>query len=169
MKIRKATLDDLNTLEAIFEHGRQVMRQAGNYAQWVNGYPSRELLTQDIQQGHSYVAIGEKDGEERIYASFYLTTDPDPTYQVIEGAWLNDKPYATIHRIVSSGQRKGAGIECIQWVQSQYDNVRIDTHESNKLMQRILNKLNFKECGTIYVSDGSPRKAFHYAKKEEDK
>ena len=169
MKIRKATLDDLNTLETLFEYGRQVMRKAGNHDQWINGYPSRELLAQDINEGNSYIAVGKKDGEKTIYASFYLTTDPDPTYQEIEGAWLNDEPYATIHRIVSSGQRKGAGIGCIQWVQSRYKNVRIDTHASNQLMQRILNKLNFKECGTIYVSDGSPRKAFHYVKKEEDK
>lgn len=169
MKIRKATLDDLDRLEILFDHGRQVMRSTGNTVQWVNGYPSRELLTEDIRAGNSYVAVTLKEDEEVICAAFYLTTEPDPTYRQIEGAWLNDEPYATIHRIVSSGDVKGAGIYCIQWVQSLYDNVRIDTHEANQLMRKILKQLNFKECGTIYVSDGTPRLAFHYAKKEEDK
>ena len=31
----------------------------------------------------------------------------DPTYDVIDqGAWLNEEPYATIHRLVSSGVEK---------------------------------------------------------------
>ena len=44
----------------------------------------------------------------------------------------------------------------------QADNVRIDTHENNLIMQRLIKKHGFVRCGTIYVDDGSPRFAYQW-------
>ncbi len=39
--------------------------------------------------------------------SFAFILGEDPTYQQIDGAWLNDQPYGTIHRIAGNGKIKG--------------------------------------------------------------
>ena len=102
--IRKTTIADIPQLRKIFAIARQFMANTGNPSQWVDGYPSDEQLTQDIENGDSYVV--EKD--EKVVATFVLRGGIDPTYNIIyEGKWLNDKPYATIHRIASTGEIKG--------------------------------------------------------------
>lgn len=52
--------------------------------------------------------VDEADGKERVLAQFALCTGEDPTYAHIDGAWLDDDSYVTIHRIASSGIVKGA-------------------------------------------------------------
>lgn len=38
--------------------------------------------------------------------------------------------------------------------------IRIDTHEDNKSMQRLIDKNGFKYCGIFYLADGSKRLAY---------
>jgi predicted GNAT family N-acyltransferase len=54
----------------------------------------------------------------------------------------------------------------MQWAASHADNVRIDTHENNYVMQNMLKKNGFVHCGTIYLEDGQPRMAFQKVCKE---
>ena len=77
------------------------------------------------------------------------------------GAWLNDEPYGAIHRIGSDGEAKGIFAAAINYCKGQIKNLRIDTHEKNQTMRYLLAKHGFKEVGTIYIEDGSPRIAFH--------
>lgn len=67
--IRKTTIDDIPKLREIFAIARQFMANTGNPSQWVDGYPSDEQLTQDIESGDSYVV--EKN-ERGIIACFML-------------------------------------------------------------------------------------------------
>ena len=85
-------------------------------------------------------------------------------YDVIEGKWLNDEPYGTIHRIASNGTEKGIMKICLDYCDNYVSNIRIDTHKDNKIMQHLLEKFNFKYCGIIYLSDGNPRLAYHRIK-----
>ena len=55
MVIRKAELAELDEIMKIFGIARQYMREKGNMSQWINGYPSRELITEDIEAGHLFV------------------------------------------------------------------------------------------------------------------
>ncbi len=92
---------------------------------------------------------------------FTFIIGEDPTYKEIEnGAWLNDKPYGTIHRIASSGRQGGMLKASVRYCAQMIDNIRIDTHADNGPMQNALHRLNFTFCGIIYVADGSPRLAF---------
>lgn len=161
MEIRLANQQDIPKMQAIFEYGRQVQIESGNTTQWQAGYPAESLIVEDIEQKAAHVCLDEH-GE--IIATFSVFTAPDPTYAEIEGQWLNDEEYATIHRLASAGTVVGAGQYCIQWVQDQYDNVRIDTHDQNVQMKHILQKLNFQYCGIIYLANGEARNAYHYAK-----
>ena len=66
MEIRKARPEDLDTAMALYDQGRRFMRQSGNHSQWINGYPSWELVAEDIRQGNCYLA--EEDGRRKTYA-----------------------------------------------------------------------------------------------------
>lgn len=157
--IRLANRKDLPQLERIFSHAKQVMIASGNETQWVDGYPSREIILHDINQGQCYVY--EEEG--RVEVVFSLIYGEDPTYsKIYEGEWLNDKPYATIHRIASMGHIKGVSSKCIEFSIKKYGNIRVDTHEDNKIMQRVLEKNGFCKCGIIYVANGTSRLAYQY-------
>ncbi|WP_200831484.1 hypothetical protein [Streptococcus equinus] len=42
---------------------------------------------------------------------------------------------------------------CINWALNQDEHLRIDTHQDNVIMQRLLQKLGFSHCGTIFIGD----------------
>lgn len=160
MEIRKALPEDLDVLVGIFDRARQFMHATGNGNQWINGYPSRELIEENIQSGHSYVC--EEDGE--IQGTFYFLQGdaPDPNYlKIYGGEWLNDRPYGVVHRIATAGRKKGVGQFCLDWCFRQCNNLRIDTHRDNRVMQSLLLKNGFHRCGIIYLANGSERIAFH--------
>lgn len=157
MTIRETTLQDLQQVMEIYDHARKFMKAHGNEHQWINGYPSRSLIESDIRLHHSFVCMDEN---RTLLGVFSFIKGKDPTYQQIEGNWLNDQPYGTIHRIASA--RKGTGIfnACVDWCLRQCPNLRIDTHEDNIPMQNAIRKNGFTRCGIIHTADGSPRIAF---------
>lgn len=158
VKIRKSTGSDIDGIMRCYDLARQFMRASGNDLQWINGYPSRELVSQDIADGISYVGV-DHNGE--IAVTFVLLPGDDPTYAVIEGgAWLNDLPYATIHRLGSSGKYRGMLKLCVDYCASIIDNLRLDTHEVNHAMRHAAERLGFTLCGTIHCYDGTPRLAY---------
>lgn len=158
MIIRPTELKDLPLVMGIYEYARNFMRANGNATQWVNGYPSEELIRQEIEDNHSFVCIGEQ-GE--IAGTFCFILGDDPTYrQIYEGAWLNDAPYGVIHRMATNGKQKGVADACFDWCMEQSDNIRVDTHKDNLVMQHILEKRGFRRCGIIYVRDGTERIAY---------
>ena len=157
MEIRKTTLSDLDRVMTIYKKARQFMRAHDNPTQWLGGKPTRQQVEEDIAKGQSYVCVNEG----RIAGVLCFFIGNDPTYKTIyDGNWLNDSPYAVVHRIASSGEFKGTGTFMMEWAFSQYGNVRVDTHEDNYVMQNMLRKLGYTYCGVIYLDNGDPRLAF---------
>jgi len=155
--IRHAAEQELPRILEIYDTARQFMRSQGNMAQWINGYPSPQLLRQDIAQGNLYVM----EDERGIYGVFAFIMGDDPTYAHIDGAWQNvTTPYGTIHRIGSDGTHRGVLHQCVAWCLTHTDHLRIDTHADNHVMQRCILREGFSRCGVIYVADGSARVAF---------
>ena len=68
--IRYAELSDLHVITELYDTGRAYMRSTGNLTQWVNGYPAKELLEDDISKKQLYVSYDEKS----IYAVFAFIT-----------------------------------------------------------------------------------------------
>lgn len=163
MEIIKATKADIPKMRKILDHGREIQLAAG-VNQWPEGYPSKELMLEDIERDAAYVCL---DDEDEMVGVASIFTDPDPTYFEIEGEWLNDASYATIHRIATNGKIKGVGQFMIQWVQERHKNVRIDTHKDNTGMKYVLKKLGFENTGVIYIDNGEARDAYHYVKKQQ--
>lgn len=163
MRIRPATVNDIDTILTVYDCARQTMRDNGNDAQWINGYPSPDLVSEDIEHGESYVIEGD-DG--LVHGVFMFALGDDPTYNTIEdGAWLNDEPYGVIHRIGTDGRIRGALSAAVDFALQQTDNLRIDTHARNNAMRCALSKAGFRQCGTIYCQDGTARIAFHLCKR----
>ena len=152
--------EDLDSIMAIYDRARLFVRQNGNLNQWINGYPCKEVILNDIANKQSYVI--KKDNE--ILAVFAFINGHDETYDYIEGKWLNDEKYGVIHRIASSGQIKGILHLAVSFAFNFVKNVRIDTHKDNFVMQNALDKEGFKECGVIYLKDGNPRIAYQKIK-----
>lgn len=159
MTIRNATLDDIPRMREIFAIARRFMAATDNPNQWADTYPSLEQLQDDINSGDSYVCI-EAD---KVVATFVLRGGDDPTYDVIyQGSWKNDNPYATIHRIASSGEVKGIFTHAMKFALLYYSTIRIDTHRDNKVMQKAILKAGFIYCGVIHCWNGDERLAYQY-------
>lgn len=161
MQIRNATAGDLSKIRNIYDAAKVYMDTSGNPNQWAVGYPPEDYLRQDIELSRLYVC--EEAGI--LHGVFLFAVTEDPTYGYIDGAWMNDEPYGVIHRIAGDGTRKGIFKTVLEFCVEQMaelgiKNLRIDTHEDNKTMQHLMEKYRFKQCGTIYLENGSPRIAY---------
>ena len=154
--IRPVESQDLDNILAIYARARAYMKETGNPTQWGTTSPALSVLLNDIQQKQLYLL--EENGQ--IHAVFAMIPGDDATYQYIEGQWLNDAPYAAIHRVASAGIRKGVLSDCLAFCKAQHPNLRIDTHHDNKIMQHLLEKFGFRRCGIIYLENGDPRIAY---------
>ena len=96
----------------------------------------------------------------RIVAYFALLPSPEPTYDVIDGAWLTDEPYGVIHRMASYPDIHGIFSTIIDYAASRFSRLRIDTHRDNRIMQHLIEKHGFTYCGIIWLEDGSERLAY---------
>lgn len=154
-RIQPAKESDREAVLSLYSAARIFMRNHGNPTQWAVGAPNSESFTKDLKNEASYVVV--ESGE--IIGTFALY-HRDENYLNIHGNWINNEPYAAIHRIASV--RKGVGTFILQAICGQYKNVRIDTHKDNIPMQNLLKKMGFVHCGTILLlnKDNSPREAY---------
>ena len=98
-----------------------------------------------------------KDKQQKGFYSCRLLLEP--------GEYQND--YVAIHRVAISVSRRGSGISTaiINYAAEHAKklgraSLRIDTHEGNVVMRRMLEKNGFVHCGTIYLENGDPRVAY---------
>lgn len=159
LKIRDATSADLNRIMEIYRYAQEFMIRTGNPHQWGHTYPDEALIRADIRGGLCKIIYDESG----VHGVFALLQGEEPTYRMIEnGAWLNGEPYVTIHRIAGDGQAHGLLRCAADYCKRISDNVRIDTHADNKIMQKLIERNGFQKCGVIYVRDGSPRIAYQW-------
>ncbi len=157
--IRQATLSDLGAILPVYESARRFMRMTGNMTQWADGSPAPALLEANIAEGKLHVC--EEDGV--LLGVFYFAREEDPTYGIIyDGAWLNSRPYAVIHRMAVAEEARGRGVAgfIFDACYEAFPNLRIDTHRDNRPMQRALEKSGFRRCGIIHLLNGEERVAF---------
>jgi ribosomal protein S18 acetylase RimI-like enzyme len=137
--------------------------------QWQKGYPSREVWESDIQKQAAWVAV--ENGQ--VVGAFAFQTTPDASYAEIDGTWLSDAPYASMHRVCVSDASKGKGVAGKLFAHGLHmaknlglSSMRMDTHPGNQPMQTALKKAGFLPCGTIILKggceDGDPRIAYEY-------
>lgn len=158
LSIRQAVDADLPQIMDVLEAAKGIMRASGNTGQWINGYPSTEVVTRDIRMGWGYVV--EYEGGVAGYFAFIQS--PEPTYsKIYGGSWTDDTlPYHVVHRIGSYPQVHGVFRAIMDWCFGQDSNIRIDTHRDNHIMQHNILKYGFEYCGIIYLESGDERLAY---------
>ena len=158
---RQAKIEDLEAIWPLFLYAKETMRQRGTQ-QWQGGYPFKETIEQDIVRHYAYVV--EEAGEVIAYVA--ISRDGEPTYQKIEGAWLNQDPYIVGHRMVVGKKGRGRGLGSFMIREAEkiaiihgIRSVRVDTNFDNQVMKHIFEKEGYTYCGIIQVRDGK-REAF---------
>ena len=142
MEIRKSNPSDIDEIMRIFQTARSYMVANGNKDQWSNGYPDRQIVMTDIQNGNNYVMMAEG----KIVGTFSFILQEEPTYKIIKnGAWNYDRPYGTIHRLASDGTQKGIARLCFDFCFTKMNYIRIDTHRNNLTMQAAIEKYGFRK------------------------
>lgn len=159
--VRHTQINDIPICMKLFDSARNIMRSSGNMHQWANGYPSQDILEEDIQNGNSYVICDESGA---AIATFACIVGEDPTYSYIEeGEWAEPAlPYATIHRLASTADTHGMAAIAFDFAKTLAPSLRADTHADNHIMQHILEKYGFVKRGIIYLANGDPRIAYQY-------
>jgi len=160
-------MPDLPIVMDIYAQARTFMIENDNPEQWGTVHPPQTLIEADIHAGKSYVCTlkdNSQEENEKILAVFFFNVEPDPTYEKIEGAWIDSNtPYGVVHRIARTTDKpevKGVGEFCLNWCFQQINNIRIDTHPDNVPMLKLMDKLNFVRCGIIWIENGNERIAF---------
>lgn len=156
MIVEKCKIDDFEAIKRNISHAILFMRSYGNLEQWNNLDSLLKDIEYDIYLGRYYKIV---EGDE-IVGSFMFSKDLEPTYEVIEGKWNNDSPYGVIHRICSSGDKKGILKVALDYCFELIDNIRIDTHKDNLPMRHLLEKYKFHECGIITLKNKQKRIAY---------
>ena len=145
------------------------------------GYPLDFVTLNDIIMQTDYVAyLDFAETFSRLEESELIVRSGnnekgEPTYAVIEkGAWQipdrdasGDWSYIALHRVAVSLSHRGSGVSTaiIEYAESfarilGKRSLRIDTHEGNVVMRRMLEKHGFLPCGTIFLQNGDPRVAY---------
>ena len=126
--------------------------------QWQKGYPSREVWKSDIENQTAWLAVQHG----RVLGAFAYQITPDHSYDHIDGAWLTDAPYASMHRVCVADNTKGKGVAGQMFAygfkmaqNAGFQSMRIDTHPDNTPMKRALEKAGFLPCGNIILKGGA--------------
>ena len=166
MRIQLSKPTDVSRILEIIDDAKALLKSLG-IDQWQNGYPNQEQIENDIANQESYVILND---EGTIVATTMFTTRKEPTYKkVIDGEWIIDEnqPYGVIHRLAMSKDFRGQGVS--KFVFEYFHNylkekniksLKIDTHEENKTMQALVEKMGYQYCGIIYTNYGAKRLAF---------
>ena len=158
---RTAHESDLSTIWEIITFAKEVRRREGS-SQWQDGYPVIDTIRLDIVDRKGYLLLFN----DEVCGYMAVVLDGEPVYDDIEGCWLSNRPYTTVHRMAVSSQAKGKGVgytmllkaEEISLAKSIYS-IRVDTNYDNTAMLHIFEKLGYVYCGEVYYR-GNPRKAF---------
>ncbi len=167
MILRRAEISDIDSVCRIIGEAQAQMARLG-IDQWQNGYPDRSAIETDILQNVGVILREEKGSEVVAYCAVIF--GEEPTYARIEdGNWLTNSKsqYVVVHRLAVADRFKKQGIATDFMRQIEHlahergcDSFRIDTHHDNHYMQALCARLGFVRCGTIHVSDGTPRIAY---------
>ena len=165
MKIQLSTFEDIPAIIAIINDAKEYLASQ-KIDQWQNGYPNAEQVANDIKNNESYVVVND---ENELIATAMFTTNPEPTYKIIDGNWNIDEneKYGVVHRMAIKKEFRKFGLATfmfhefhMQLLEKKIKSLKIDTHEKNLGMQALIKKLGYTYCGIIYTNYHAKRVAF---------
>ncbi|MDA9340246.1 GNAT family N-acetyltransferase [Polaribacter sp.] len=165
MKIQLSTFEEIPAIIAIINDAKEYLASQ-KIDQWQNGYPNAEQVANDIKNNESYVVVND---ENEVIATAMFTTNPEPTYKIIDGNWNIDEneKYGVVHRMAIKKEFRKFGLATfmfhefhMQLLEKKIKSLKIDTHEKNLGMQALIKKLGYTYCGIIYTNYHAKRVAF---------
>jgi uncharacterized protein YqgV (UPF0045/DUF77 family) len=163
MQFRKAVETDINNIMKIIKQAQVYFKQQG-INQWQDNYPNIETIRDDIIHKNGYVLLKDNN----IVATVAVSFDKEKAYNSIyDGEWISNNEYAVIHRMAVDNNYKGLELsfQIIKNIEQlclnkDVHSIKVDTHEENLSMQKLLKKNKFQYCGIVYLEDKSKRIAF---------
>ncbi len=169
-EFKRISADEIERVLLILDDAKNEMKTTS--FQWQNGYPNRDSLSLDIEKGILYGAY--EDG--RLLAFFAMIEELDEDYFYIEGEGWNipstEKGSLIVHRVAVKKEEYGRGIgKRIFDFAKEYAKdmslkaIKIDTHEKNIRMQKLLEGQGFSFRGIIYIGrekTNKARRAYEY-------
>ena len=160
---KRATIEDIDNIMLVINKAQHQFK-IKNIDQWQNNYPNKKVISTDIEKEDSYVFIVD----DKIVGTVYFSFEKEETYtKIYDGDWLSDKAYGVIHRLAvdTNYQNSGIATKILDNIyQLCLDNnvysIKVDTHQDNIAMQKLLIKEGFIKCGIIYLKDGAKRLAY---------
>lgn len=160
--IRRTTLSDIASVMEVIADAQQRLRVAG-VDQWQDGYPTAEIIRDDIARGESFVYVVDN----QIVATAVISFAGEPTYATIDGSWIDNAPYVVIHRLaVRAGfERQRLALKMFDFAHSAalergVTSARVDTHRDNIAMRNLLTQQGYILCGEIVLQSGAKRIAY---------
>jgi ribosomal protein S18 acetylase RimI-like enzyme len=137
-------------------------RKKDNSNQWQDGYPNRDIIQNDLDQGYGFVLTTN----DQIIGYCALLINDEPEYLKINGKWLSNKNFIVFHRLAIGKEflNKGLAKKMVNFIEefaisNQIFSIKADTNHDNIPMLKLFKSLGYTFCGIVHFRD-SPRKAF---------
>ncbi len=160
---RKSQPDDIPQIMEIICQAQECFKLKG-VDQWQNNYPNISIINADIETETSYVITDNQIVIGTVVVSF---NGEDSYNKIYNGQWLSNQRYAVVHRMAISNQHKGLGYASHMFkeienlcVKNNICSIKVDTHQQNLTMLKLLPKNGFIYCGTVLLEDNSERMAY---------
>ena len=153
---RRAEAADLDALLTVAGQASAYLRSQG-IDQWQNGYPNETFFARDIEEGGAWLFT---HGDTPA-GCITIRHEHEEPYDRLFGQWLTgDSPYGTVHRFAAADAYRGRGLadEMLQFAEDitcgmGYGSLRVDTHEQNAAMRRLLEKRGYVRCGLLWIEN----------------
>lgn len=149
MNVRRASLDDLETVTAVVRETVEEMAAYGN-DQWDASYPDEDRFRQDVANGA--LLLAEEDGG----VAGFITVDREEPKGYEGLPWSDAEQCLVIHRFAVARRSRGRGVasfleEAVRRmaVEEGVHLIKVDTHSTNLVMQTFLEKKGYRKVGEM--------------------
>lgn len=148
-----ANIDNIKDIMEIISDAKSYLKSQGS-SQWnlPDGYPNECDLIKDINNKECYIYIENNT----IIGVMVIMESIDENYNEIDGSWLNNDKYASIHRIAvrNNYHNQQIGYKMLKLAETiimdkNIYSIKIDTHKINIPMIKTLNNIDYTYCGVI--------------------
>ena len=105
--IKLANEKDIYGIYGIIKDAKKLLKESGS-DQWqdTDGYPSMDTIKEYVTKREMYVNIVDNE----IAGCITLCSGIDKSYTEIDGAWLNDDEYYTLHLMAVKAKHYRTGV-----------------------------------------------------------
>lgn len=152
--IRKATIEDIDAISAIYEHIHAEEAAGKSVIGWIKGvYPTRKTAADSVERGDMYVLCDD----DKVIAAAIINRNQVDVYK--NGSWLypsSDDEAAVLHTLVvePSAAGKGAGRRFVAFYEQLAEEwglsvLRMDTNEKNIRARSLYASLGYREADIV--------------------